>query len=194
MSVEPSNGTRRRPARERLVSAAASRFYADGISATGIDAIVDAAGVAKQTLYNNFASKEALVAEYLRVRHQEWLDLYAVRAATATTPRDGVLAVFDAYIDHASLAYEHGFRGCGLLNAAAELPAGHPGRAAVRAHKEQVEGILVDHLEHCVDDPQGVARHLALLLEGGMMRAGLEGTPTVLEEARSIAATLVEPR
>ena len=35
-----------------------------------------------------------------------------------------MLAVFDAYADHANLAYEHGFRGCGLLNAAAELPAG----------------------------------------------------------------------
>ncbi len=194
MAVEQSQGARRRPARERLVAAAARRFYADGISATGIDAIVAAAGVAKKSLYNNFESKEALVAEYLTVRHQEWLDLYAARAATAATPRDGVLAVFDAYIDHASLAYEHGFRGCGLLNAAAELPAGHAGRAAVRAHKEQVESILVDHLERCVDDPHGVARHLALLLEGGMMRAGLEGTPAVLEQARSIAAALVEPR
>lgn len=192
MTSETEQRTRRRPARERLLAAAARRFYADGISATGIDTVVKDAGVAKMSLYNNFDSKDALVAEYLVVRHQEWLDLYAAREASASSARERVLAVFDAYIDHASLAYEHGFRGCGLLNAAAELPAGHAGRAAVRAHKEQVEAILAGHLEQLAPDPAGLARHLSLLLEGGMMRAGLEGTSAVLEQARSIAVQLLD--
>lgn len=38
-----------------------------------------------------------------------------------------MMAVFSAYKDHAEYAYENGFRGCGLLNAAAEFPAGAPG-------------------------------------------------------------------
>jgi hypothetical protein len=76
---------------------------------------------------------------YLQARHEEWLDLYHRRLATATDVRAGIVAVFDAYIDHAEMAYQHGFRGCGLLNAAAELPAGAPGRAVVRRHKEDVE-------------------------------------------------------
>ncbi len=192
MAVERTHPPRRRPARERLLAAAARRFYADGIAATGIDAVIADAGVAKMSLYNNFDSKDALVAEYIAARHQEWLELYADRSARATTPREGVLAVFDAYIDHASLAYEHGFRGCGLLNAAAELPTGHAGRAAVRGHKEQVEAILVGHLRGLVPDARALARHLSLLLEGGMMRAGLEGTPDVLSQARAIAETLLE--
>lgn len=191
--IETEHGAgRRRPARERLLTAAARRFYADGIAATGIDAVIKDAGVAKMSLYNNFDSKDALVAEYLTLRHQEWLDLYAARATTASGPRERVLAVFEAYIDHASLAYEHGFRGCGLLNAAAELPAGHAGRAAVRAHKEQVESILAGELEQLVPDPAGLARHLSLLLEGGMMRAGLEGTSAVLEQSRDFAETLLD--
>lgn len=41
-----------------------------------------------------------------------------------------MLAVLDAYADHAAAAYEQGFRGCSLLNAAAELPAGDKGRAS----------------------------------------------------------------
>ena len=133
---------RQRPARDRLLKAAADLFYAHGIAATGIDAITEQAGVAKKSLYNNFASKDELVLTYLTERHQEWLELHRLRAAEARTARDRVLAVFDAYIDHAEAAYTHGFRGCGLLNAAAELPAGAPGRAAVREHKEQVEAIL----------------------------------------------------
>ncbi|WP_318279212.1 TetR/AcrR family transcriptional regulator [Agrococcus baldri] len=193
MTAAAEGRTRRRPARERLLAAAARRFYADGIAATGIDAVIAEAGVAKMSLYNNFASKDALVAEYLAVRHEEWLELYRRRAAGAAGARERVLAVFDAYLDHAALAYDRGFRGCGLLNAAAELPAGHDGRAAVRAHKEQVEAILLEHLDALgTGDAARLARHLSLLLEGGMMRAGLEGTPAVLEQARAIATELLD--
>ena len=136
----------RPPARQLLLEAAARLFYAQGVGATGIDTITTAAGVAKKSLYNNFASKAELVAAYLEARHEEWLDLYRARVAIAATPRERVLAVFDAYLDHANFAYEHGFRGCGLLNAAAELPVGHPGRLAVRQHKEEVEHLLATHL------------------------------------------------
>src|SRR3989442_6772730 len=106
------------------MKAAAELFYAHGMAATGIDAITERAGVARKSLDNNFASKDDLVLAYIRDRHQEWLMLYELRAINAQTARDRVLAVFDAYIDHAGAAYIHGFRGCGLLNAAAELPAG----------------------------------------------------------------------
>lgn len=183
-------------ARARLLAAASRRFYADGIAVTGIDAITAEAGVAKMSLYNNFASKAALVTAYLEARHAEWLELYRRRLAGATTPAEGVLAVFDAYADHAERAYEHGFRGCGLLNAAAELPADHAGRAAVRRHKEEVEGLLAGHLTELLPDrPDRVrelAEHLAFLLEGSMARAGLEGGGARLHDARRMAATLLE--
>lgn len=43
----------------------------DGITATGIDTIARHAGVARKSLYHNFASKAALVAAYLEARHAE---------------------------------------------------------------------------------------------------------------------------
>src|SRR4051795_9294198 len=98
-------------ARERLLDAAGRLFYADGIAATGINAITAAAGVARMSLYNNFSSKEELMLAYIQARHQEWLDLYRARARRAGGPEDGVVAVFDTYLDHAELGYEHGFRG-----------------------------------------------------------------------------------
>lgn len=175
------------PARDRLLDAAARLFYDRGIAATGIDAVIAEAGVARMSLYNAFGSKAGLVAGYLEARHAEWLGLYA--AQVVDLPEDDhrgrVLAVFDAYTDHAESGYEHGFRGCGLLNAAAELPVGDPGRDAVRAHKEQVEAILADHSpEH--------AEHLSFLLEGSITRAGLEGDSTRIAHARALAATLLD--
>ena len=181
------------PARTKLLRAAARLFYAHGMTATGIDAVIAEAGVAKKSLYNNFSSKEELMQAYLRERDQEWMELYAHRAAGAATSRQKVLAVFDAYIDHAETAYVHGFRGCGLLNAAAELPAGAEGRMIVRAHKERVEQILAEHLAQAVpaERVSGLAEHLSFLLEGAMSRAGLEGGPERLHHARQLAQALL---
>ena len=192
-TAQHSADRRRGSARARLLEAAAGRFYADGITATGIDAITAQAEVAKMSLYNNFASKAALVEAYLQDRHEEWLELYRARLAVASTAQERVLAVFGAYLDHAGLAYDHGFRGCGLLNAAAELPAGDPGRAVVRRHKEHVEELLVEHLSALTDTAEArkLAEHFSFLLEGAMARAGLEGDPARLVHARGIAADLL---
>lgn len=180
-------------ARTKLLGAASRLFYTDGLTATGIDTITAEAQVAKKSLYNNFSSKRELVGAYIDERHQEWLVLYQQRVDAASSPSEAVLAVFDAYIDHGEREAELGFRGCGLLNAAAELTAGSEGREAVRAHKEQVEQILLEHLRDIVDDERAaiLAEHCAFLLEGAMMRAGLEGQTVRLYRARELAVGLL---
>lgn len=166
------------------------------MTATGIDTITAEAGVAKMSLYNNFSSKADLVRAYLDARHEEWLGLYRTRLERAEGPRAGVLAVFDAYADHAAFAYEHGFRGCGLLNAAAELPVGDEGRVVVRAHKEEVERLIAGHVEELVsgrsDEAGALAEHLSFLLEGAMARAALEGDGARVRHARAMAAALLD--
>ncbi|MGO3740929.1 TetR/AcrR family transcriptional regulator [Kerstersia sp.] len=190
-------GTARVPAYDRLLGAAAMLFYRDGIAGTGIDAIVKQAGVAKKSLYNNFSSKAELVAAYLQARHEEWLALYQARLSLTGSPAEQVLAVFDAYVDHAEFAYDKGFRGCGQWNAAAELPADHESRQAIRAYKEEVEALLARPVARLMDgDAQRaalLARQLAFLLEGAVARAGLEGNSQCLKQARQMAAVWLEP-
>jgi AcrR family transcriptional regulator len=190
---QKSESQRPSPARARILDAAAQHFYAGGIAATGIDVITASAGVAKMSLYNNFASKAALVEAYIDARHEEWLGLYRARIAGTATPQERVLAVFDAYIDHAAAAYSHGFRGCGLLNAAAELGVDDPGRIAVRRHKEHVEHLLAEHLTTLTgpSSAQRLAERFSFLLEGAMARAGLEGQPARLVHAREFAAEML---
>src|SRR3954470_14384565 len=95
----------RASARARLLSAAAECFYNRGLDATGIDTITAAAGVAKMSLYNNFASKDDLVLADLAARHEEWLELYRARVNPESDGRSGIAAVFDAYVDHAEMTY-----------------------------------------------------------------------------------------
>lgn len=185
--------TDRIPARERLLNAAAELFYMEGVGATGIDAITTRAGVAKMSLYNNFSSKADLVNSYLENRVAEWRGVLAARLAQAATPAERVLAVFDSYVDHAHLAYGWGFRGCGLLNAAAELPVGDPGRATIAFQKDEVERLFNEYLRDIAPSvAEETAEHLSFLLEGAMARAGLDGHDGRLKRARSIAVSVLE--
>ena len=180
--------------RARLLQAAAELFYVDGVTATGIDTITAHAGVAKMSLYNNFSSKADLVNAYLEQRCAEWREFLHIRMSEATTPKERVLAVFDSYVDHAMTSFERGFRGCGLLNAAAELPIGDPGRATVAAQKAEVEQLFREYLEILKPghpDIDETAEHLSFLLEGAMSRAGLEGHDIRLKRARAIASSLL---
>ena len=100
-------------AKQKILDAASILFYNDGITNTGINSITDKAQVAKMSLYNNFPTKSYLISCYIEARHQEWLELFEKRKAQIHSPIDGILAIFDAYHDHAEFAYENGFRGCG---------------------------------------------------------------------------------
>jgi AcrR family transcriptional regulator len=183
----------RRSARDRLLTAAAECFYDHGVNGTGIDTITAAAGVAKMSLYNNFASKADLVSAYLERRHQEFLERHRRRVEALPAgagPGARALTVFDAYLD----GIDDPFRGCGLLNAAGELPTGDPARETVARQKAEVEQLLRDALAP-LDDADELAEHLSLLLEGAMVRAGLESSTERLRRARGLAAVLVgEPR
>ncbi len=183
-------------ARERLLKAAAELFYTEGVGATGIDVITAHAGVAKMSLYNNFSSKADLVNGYLQNRLVEWHALLALRLDKAKTPDERILAVFDSYLDHAGLAFTWGFRGCGLLNAAAELPVGDPGRATVAFQKEEVDRLFMQYLTEINPNAgpliEETAQHLSFLLEGAMARAGLDGHDGRLRTARRIAASILE--
>ncbi|MFM6906945.1 MAG: TetR/AcrR family transcriptional regulator [Acinetobacter tjernbergiae] len=182
-------------AKQKILDAASILFYNDGITSTGINSITDKAKVAKMSLYNNFPTKSDLITCYIEARHQEWLDLYEKRKVQIKTPMDGILAIFDAYQDHAEFAYEKGFRGCGLLNAAAEFPAHSPERLAVKNHKDEIENIVAGHLSQLFKEPQKV-QQLALLisfiLEGSIARAGLESSSAKVFAAKQIVQNLLE--
>ncbi len=186
----------RQPAREKLLKAAGELFYDHGIVATGIDAVISRAGVAKMSLYNNFKSKSELVAAYIDARHQEWLNLYEKRSGELPNGWERVLAVFDAYQDHAEFDYENGFRGCGLLNAAAEMPANSIERQAVNKHKLEVKTIVKRELaELPLTEPDNLGQlteHVCFLLEGSISLAGLSADTHAIQRARTMADKLIE--
>src|SRR4029077_8879881 len=102
--------TAERPsARERLLAAADELFYRDGVHSTGIDAVIEKAGVAKGSLYYIFGGKDELVAAYLRGRLENWRQRVEAAQAGTHDPDAKILAFFDAIADYVSLPE---YRGC----------------------------------------------------------------------------------
>ncbi|MGW1719678.1 TetR/AcrR family transcriptional regulator [Streptomyces sp. NPDC002156] len=87
-SSTPSGGsTRREATRQKLYEAAVTLIAEQGFSATTVDEIAERAGVAKGTVYYNFASKSVLFEELLR--HGVELLTASLREAAEQTERDG---------------------------------------------------------------------------------------------------------
>src|SRR3979490_2132574 len=63
-------------ARGRLLGAATQLFCKNGITATGIDAIIHEAGTAKTTLYKLFGSKTNLVHAVLESEGKQWREWF----------------------------------------------------------------------------------------------------------------------
>ena len=59
-------------ARKRILDASYELFSRRGIRAVGVYEVIERAGVATETLYRHFASKDELVLAFLEMREQRW--------------------------------------------------------------------------------------------------------------------------
>jgi len=164
-------------ARERLLAASNELFYRNGVHSTGIDAVIEKAGVAKGSLYYIFGGKDELVAAYLRGRLQAWRQSVEAAQAGADDPEQKILAVAD-YVSRPE------FRGCPFVNAAAEAPAGEAQGLAIKEYRQWVrESFLGLAADTGVADPGALADALILLYDGALATAEVAST------ARSAALT-----
>jgi len=163
--------------RERIIAAARDLFYRQGIRAVGVEAVADAAGTNKMTLYRHFPSKDELVAECLRDFAKEADARWEVLERAHPEPRARLRAWLERVAEHVSASGE---RGCAIANAAVELPdKDHPARQVIEKFKKAQRQRLV---QLCCDagltQPELLADELFLLLEGALVcrqSIGLEG-------------------
>jgi AcrR family transcriptional regulator len=132
---------KRPSARERLLAASDVLFYRDGVHSTGIDAVIEKAGVAKGSLYYIFGGKDELIAAYLRGRHESWRKQVEELQSTVDDPAEKILAIFDVIGDYAALPE---YRGCAFANASAEASAGSAQELATKQFREWPRGSLLD--------------------------------------------------
>jgi AcrR family transcriptional regulator len=153
--------------RDRIFETACELFYRHGIHGVGVDAIAAEAGSNKMSFYRSFASKDALVVEYLREQERGfWARWEATVGRYPGDPRRQIEALFQDQMD---LAMANECRGCALGNAAVEISDDEDALSMlVRAYKEQVRKRL-HALTHALgaEDAESLGDALMLLFDGG---------------------------
>jgi AcrR family transcriptional regulator len=170
-----SQNHERIPPRARLVAAARELFYRHGIRAVGVEAIAEAAGTNKMTLYRHFASKDELVAECLREVATEAEGLWERLAAAHPDDPPAQLRGWLAAV--ATRICDPQDRGCALANAAIEISdKDHPARRVIEAFKSAQRDRLAKLARTAgVKEPELLADNLFLLLEGARVCAQSTG-------------------
>jgi AcrR family transcriptional regulator len=162
----PEQTAKRPSPRQRLLAASDELFYRDGVHSTGIDAVIERAGVAKGSLYYIFGGKDELVAAYLRGRLEKWRQLVEAAQTGAHDPDAKILAVFDAIADYVSRPE---YRGCPFHNAAAEAPAGEAQQLAIMEYRDWVrQTFLKLAADTGVADSEALSDALSVLYDGAL--------------------------
>jgi AcrR family transcriptional regulator len=157
--------------RERLLEAAATLTYRDGVN-IGVEALCKAAGVSKRSMYQLFASKDELLAASLERRTSAYVAALLPAADDDSSPRARILHVFEE-VEAQSGAPE--FYGCPFLAAQIELKdQNHPASRVAHGVKENLTAFFRAEAERGgASDPALLARQLSLVFDGASARAGI---------------------
>jgi AcrR family transcriptional regulator len=179
------------PAGRRILDAASRLYYDRGINTVGMDLVAERAGTTKKTIYDRFGSKDGLVVAYLEARARRWQD--HVRAHLAASSSTGVVDRVLDVLGALESWLEQGTRGCGFINAYAELSTQSEGATrVVRTEKDWIRQLYASILEEeGVASPDAVGRQLALVHEGAIVQLTAGGSPEALADARAATRSLL---
>jgi len=178
--------------RERILETASDLFYRRGVRAVGVDVIVEAAGVAKTSLYRHFRTKDDLIAAFLRREDADFWACWDRVAARHARDAEAELEAHLAWIGER--VGRPNYRGCPQLNVAAEFPEeDHPARVVARSHKLELRRRLRDIAERLrVDRPDDLAAQLAVVINGAFVSsqvlAGDDATSILRQMTRALIA------
>lgn len=177
--------------REQLLDIAIGLFNERGYHASGIDLILEEAGIAKTTLYRHFKSKEDLIVAALKTideRSREGMRSFV--DAQAKKPEDKLLATFD-YLER--WFKERTFYGCPFISAAAEFS---DKRSVVfqeaATHKRLVQAYFEELARAArLKNPKELAEEINLLHEGATAVAHISGKHKGAQVAKQAARKLI---
>ena len=179
--------------RQHIIDAAYTLFYQIGFIRTGVDAIADAAGITKRTLYQHFKSKDELIEAVLEHQHKMALERIRQWADRISGKPDQM--VTDLFEKLTQWADRADWQGSGFTRAAVEFAdqPGHPARKAARRHKKEVESYLVEKFAaRNVNNVEQVVREILLLIEGCQSLVLIHNNLDYIEAARHAALILIK--
>ncbi|WKJ90687.1 TetR/AcrR family transcriptional regulator [Methylomonas montana] len=177
---------------DHILQTASGLFYSQGIKATGVDAIVKAAGTTKMSLYKYFPSKDDLVLAHLRKSREAIMTRILTGVeARADQPRQKLLAVFAVFDE---LLSSPEFRGCPFINASAEFAEqANPVQLAAAEFSDEFRQLLTDLAEQAgAAHPDELSKQLAMLISGAIVSEQMRRESGAMRTASAAAEILIE--
>ncbi|MFJ5223109.1 TetR/AcrR family transcriptional regulator [Streptomyces sp. NPDC088400] len=163
--------------RERVLEAACELFSSRGINSTGVDLVSEVAGVSKRSLYQRFPSKDHLIAAYLPRATDRFLEGLII--PDEDCDRSPVEKIVEFFAAAQRKSREPDFRGCPVLNAAAEISdPEHPMRKIAVSYKDRMQSYFVQEARLSgAAEPTLLAEQLGVLFDGAMAYGSVRNQP-----------------
>jgi AcrR family transcriptional regulator len=172
--------------KQRLLDTAAELFHNQGYHATGINQVIQEAGVARASLYLHYESKESLLIAFLNHRHDVWFAALKTFTDRENKPREKILAAFDFLFD---INEKEDFRGCAFLNILSETTEKDVTILnIIQDHKKDLRIFLGDILKK---EKQAVKDHVYLLFEAAIVESQLFRSQWPVMETKKMVSSLL---
>ncbi|MFA6245422.1 MAG: TetR/AcrR family transcriptional regulator [Mucilaginibacter sp.] len=181
--------------KKNILDSAFKLFYHQGYNATGINQIIDEAGVSKPSLYQHFKSKEDLLIKYLEAAFNQTIYNFRFAASKKSGAKEKISAVFEYLAEYAN---SKEFNGCQFLNIAGEIPVENNGvYDVIRQQKNETRALFREILksdspgEDEIQRTESLADSIYLLFDGATMACKIFGSSWPAIEAHKSALKLL---
>jgi AcrR family transcriptional regulator len=171
--------------KEQIVSTADRLFYRQGYNLTGINQIIEEAGVAKASLYYHFPSKEDLCVAYLKRRYEKWSSMLSRYLEGVSDPAKAIVRCFECRSEY---LISNDFSGCSYIRIIAEMPqrSDKINQQAV-LNKEKQHQFFIDQVKRMKDIPSDnvldLANTIYLLFDGATVQSQVYRNVLPIENA-----------
>lgn len=179
--------------KERIINTASELFYFQGYNQTGINQIIDEAGVAKASMYQYFRSKEDIAVAYLKARHIMWMGKLNECVERKDNEGGKVLGCFDYLTEWLT---EVNFRGCGWQNIITDLPEDHVKiKDQAILHKNDfrtfIHNLLKENDGYTNKQAEQLGDEILILLEGAIILSQIQKNDWPIRSAKSACKKLI---
>ena len=178
---------------DKILDTANKLFYQQGYNATGINQIIEEAGIAKGSLYQHFPSKTDLLIGYIELNHAGWLARMEAYVEKIADPKEKLLAVFDY---HSERQQYREYGGCPFVKANDEAGMSEPRVLGsiqdTKLHMKSFIGKLVAASGHrqLLSDEE-LTNMIFWMVEGGSVAASIFKNSQDFQSAKTIIQKLI---
>ena len=181
--------------RDKIIDTASELFYSKGYNLTGINEIIERAGIAKATLYSHFRAKEELLLAYLDAKDQKALQQLKAFIHERPVGKTRLLAVLEFVLEFFGKA---DFHGCWCVRTVAEIP---PEKTEILDKIRENKSSFRDFLEELVRENKPeleeeacsqMASQLYVLYEGALTESHLHNADWPIKSALALFESVLQ--